>query len=122
MRLFLLILVLVSFLQAAFLPVNLCLIIILVRSFVVSDRGNYYLAIFTGILLGFLAGVNLGFWAVIFLLVVKITTMIRKLPIAANYWTILPYSFLIILLVSLLQRFLFSESINIYLVLIDTIL
>ncbi len=114
MRLFIFALVLTAFLQTSFLQFPLCLVMLICRSFVVDEKQNYYLAFAAGLLLGILSTQNVGFWALIFLLVVKLTHLIRKLPFTANSITILPVSFILTAAVNLLESFIFSSSFNIY--------
>lgn len=80
----------------------------------VDEKQNYYLAFAAGLLLGFLSTQNVGFWALIFIFVVKVVHMIKKLPFTANTITILPVSFILTAAVSLLESFIFSSGFNIY--------
>lgn len=114
MRLFIFALVLTAFLQTSFLQFPLCLSMLICRSYVVDEKQNYYLAFAAGLLLGFLSTQNVGFWALIFIFVVKVVHMIKKLPFTANTITILPVSFILTAAVSLLESFIFSSSFNIY--------
>lgn len=84
MKIFLLVIVLASFLQSAFLPINFVLVLIVARSLVVEDTGNYFLAFFGGLILSFLTQANLGYWPIIFLIVVKLAYMIKKIPVSFN--------------------------------------
>lgn len=122
MKVYFLLLTLIALFQTSFLPVNLCLLVIIAKSFASYDKENYYLAFFTGIMLGILSPVNLGFWALVFLIVVYLTHLARKLPITANNLTILPVSFVIILTVTLLESIILKQKINIRIIFIDTML
>lgn len=114
MRLFIFALVLAAFLQTAFLQFPICLTMLICRSFVVDEKQNYYLAFAAGLLLGILSTQNVGFWALTFLLVVKLVHTVRKLPFTANTVTILPITFLICLIVSFVEGFIFNSSMNIF--------
>jgi len=84
MKTLLLLITLFAFLQSAFLPVNLVLILIAARGLVSDDRQSLYIAFFGGLILGFLMQVNLGYYPLIFLLVVKTAFLIKKLPVSFN--------------------------------------
>lgn len=120
MRLFLLLLLLGSFAQTAFLPINLVLIFLITRSLVVEERSNYFGAFFIGVIMGVLTGQNLGIWPLIFLGVVKLINLLKKLPFSFNYKTLIPLAFLIYLTVSFLEKILFGQSINIIKVIFET--
>lgn len=113
MRLFIFALVLAAFLQTSFLQFPLCLAMLICRSFVVDEKQNYYLAFAAGLLLGILSTQNVGFWALTFLVVVKLVHTIRKLPFTANSITILPISFILCTAVNYLESFIFNSSFNI---------
>lgn len=104
MRLFIFTLILASFIQTAFLEIPLCLTMLICRSFVTEEKQNYYLAFFSGLLLGLLSTQNIGFWPLIFLVIVKLTHLIRKLPFTANFLSIVPITFILLTLA------LYSES------------
>lgn len=84
MKTFLMIIILCSFLQSAFLGINLVLVFIIARSLATDDKSNLYLAFVGGISLSFLTQVNLGYWPLILLLVSKITSAARFLPVSLN--------------------------------------
>lgn len=122
MRVYLLALILIALIQSSLLPINLCLCAIIAKSFASYGKENYYLALITGITLGILSTINLGFWALILLIVVWITHLVRKLPITTNYLTILPVSFGIILVVTLLESFFLNQKINYWIIIIESVL
>lgn len=84
MKTFLLIIILCSFLQSAFLGINLVLVFIIGRSLATNDKNNLYLAFIGGITLSFLMQVNLGYWPLILLIVSKITSSAKFLPLSLN--------------------------------------
>lgn len=53
MKTLLLLIALFAFLQSAFLPINLVLVLIIARSLIVDDRENLFLAFFGGLILSF---------------------------------------------------------------------
>ena len=64
--------ILSAFLQTSFVGANIVLLFLVCRSFIVESRMNYFLAFFSGLLISILAVQNLGFWALVFLIAVKI--------------------------------------------------
>lgn len=122
MRVYLIALILLALVQSSLLPVNLCLLFIIAKSFAKYGKENYYLGLLAGITLGILTTANLGFWALIFLMVVYTTHLVRKLPITANFLTILPVSFGIILIVTLVESFFLSQKINNWMIIIEPVL
>lgn len=89
------------------------------RSLVVEEQANYYFAFLIGLLLGILSPVNLGYWPLLFLIIVKLVHLIRKLPISANLLTILPLAFLILIAVSFFEQLFFKQSFDIKMILIE---
>lgn len=122
MRLFIFLLLLSAFLQTSFLQINLCLILLISRSFAYEESENYYAALFGGLLLGFLSTANLGFWPIVFLLVVKLAHLIRRLPITANFLTVIPASLLIILVSSYVESLSYKTTINFVLIVLEAVL
>ncbi|MBI3486002.1 hypothetical protein HY025_03585 [Candidatus Daviesbacteria bacterium] len=122
MKLFILILVLAIFLQTTLTPIDLCLMLLICRSFIVDEKINYYLAFFNGIFLGVLTSQNLGFFALFFLITVKLISLIKKTALTANFLSILPVAFLILLTQSFLEKFFFNQTINFNKIYVEVIL
>jgi hypothetical protein len=120
MRVFIFIFILAAFLQTAFIPINLCLILLICRSFALEDDLNYWMGFFGGIMLSALSSANLGFWTFAFLITVKFIQLAKILPISSNFFTIIPISFIVISLVGLLESFFFEQSFNLMKVFIET--
>lgn len=112
MKLFILLLTLAAFIQTAFLPINLCLVLLIARSLVTVERTNLYAAFISGIILGLLSGANLGFRPLIFLIIVEIAQIFKKLPISTTLFLI-PLSFGLIFIANLLESLLFGQHINV---------
>ncbi len=115
MKTYFLIFTLACFIQSSFLPINLCLSLLVARSYVVDDNLNYILAFYIGILLGILNPINLGAWALGFLILVK-------LPFSQNILTILPVCFLLILGVTFVESWILQSSINYWKIFVEFIL
>lgn len=78
------ILIFLSFCQASLWPINLVLVVLLCRSFIVSDRANFFLAFALGLFLAFLQGYLLGILSVTFLAMVAIVYLVKRTPFAEN--------------------------------------
>jgi len=122
MKLFIFILILACFLQGAFLPLNIALILLISRSLIAVERSNLYLAFIAGILLGLLTSLNIGFYALIFIVMVELTHLLRKSPLSANILTVVPLTFLFLLALSLLEQFIFGSAVQTSLLLIQAVL
>lgn len=122
MKTFLLVLILLAFLQSAFLPLNLVLVALIARSLVVDDKSNLLLAFLGGLILSFLTQVNLGYWPLVFLLIVKIAGLLKKLPISFNLLMILLYGSLLVGLTALLSRFFIGENWGLLTYIIEAVL
>lgn len=122
MRLFLIALIIAALIQSSFLNLNLCLILIIARNFCLEDQSNLTGAFFGGLSLSLLTAQNLGFWAIVFLLVAKTVNLIKKLPFSSNILTILPVSLLIITLVTILESLIFQIAINPWVIIAETLL
>lgn len=122
MRLFIVALILSAFFQSAFLPLNLCLCLVISRSFVSESKSNLIAAFFGGILLGFLNGQNIGFWALVFLILAKIIYVSKNLPFAQSPKVILPLAFLLIVGVEQIERVFLGIEFNLIRSIIETLL
>src|SRR3989344_8289481 len=112
MKLFFLAFLLAAFIQTSFLDINLCLMLIIARSFVVERPSNYTVAFGGGIILGFLSGQNLGYLAVIFLITTKLIQIFKKLPISSNFLTVIPISAVIMVIFAWLESLFFNRTFN----------
>src|SRR5260221_1034153 len=122
MKTFILILIIYSFLQIFFIPINLVIILLISRSLSLIDQANLAAAFLGGILLGLLSAANLGFWALVFLMVVKLIELIKKLPFSVNILTIIPVSLLLILVVEYSQQLLLGQTLSFTKVIVETVL
>lgn len=122
MRYFIFLLLLSAFLQTAFIPLNLCLLLMICRSYAIEERENYYLGFASGIFLSILTATNLGFWTFIFVLYVKIIHAIRRLPVTARGVTIIPVSFLLFSFSAFLEYLIMGVSFSFFSVLISSLL
>lgn len=112
MKLFFLIFILVAFIQTSFLDINLCLMLIIARSFVVDRPSNYIVAFGGGLILGLLSGQNLGYFASIFLVTTKLIQIFKRLPISSNFLTVIPVATVILLVFEGFEALVFRQTFN----------
>lgn len=105
MKLFIFILFILALLQTSFIPLNLCLVLLVCRSYAAHQLSNYYLALAAGFFLGILSAVNIGFWPLIFLIAVVVIHTVRQLPITARFLTVIPVTFVVLLAVNWTESF-----------------
>lgn len=97
MKTLILLLVIVSFIQSSILPLNLVLIILICRAFLMTKKSNLYLAFFFGLLLSHLTLAPLGVKSLLFLLFVQATQTLARRPFAGHPFLIVPLSFVFVL-------------------------
>jgi cell shape-determining protein MreD len=122
MKVFIFLLILAAFLQSSVMPVNLVLLLLIARSLVVSGKENLIAAFLGGVLIGFLQAENLGFWCLVLLLVVKLVSTSRKLPVSKNIFTVAFISTLAIVLVNFLHQLIFKQTLDQWVVISEIIL
>lgn len=111
MKTLLVILIVLSFLQATIVPINLILIILISRSLIKKDKVNLYLAFIFGLLASFFNQSVLGLESILYLLIVEATYISSRSRFANNSLQVIP---LVIIFLSLNQSVLSwyrSESI-----------
>lgn len=75
-----------------------------------DDKSNLYLAFFGGILLGLLMSVNIGFYTLLFIIIVEILRMLRRFAISANILVVPPITFVFLLVISYLEQLFFHQT------------
>lgn len=98
MKTLIIVLITTSFIQTTILPLNLVLIILIVRSLIRPERNNLMLSFGFGLLISHLSLAPLGFQSLMYLILVQITQMLSKTRISANPLIIIP---LVLICVSL---------------------
>lgn len=122
MKTFLLFLSVFAFMQSAFLPLNLVLVLLIARSLVREDRSNLFMGFFGGLILSFLTQVNLGYWPIVFILVVKLSSLIKRLPVSFNPLIIFFCSIFIVSSVRIFNVFFMNEELKITTLIFEAIL
>lgn len=121
MKLFIALLIIASFIQSSVLPLDLCLVLIICYTLITNYKSSLIAAFIGGLFLSLLTVQNLGFWPIIFLLVIKLTTLIKKMPFATNFWIFAPAVFLISLGVNFLTMIFLGQSIEFLRIIFNTI-
>lgn len=115
-------LILFCFLQEAFLPFNLVLLILVSRAFVVDEKENYYLAFAFGLLLSFLAGYSLGVLSMIYLIIVFAIHIFRRIQFVTHPLTMIPIAAVALFLDVTIRSLMLSSSFDLMSFLPQTIL
>lgn len=98
MKTLILVLIIISFLQATVLPINLVLIILICRAYIKSDKTNLYFAFTFGLLTAHLNLTFLGLQSVVYLILIQITESLSKTRLAGNPLLIVPISLMLLVL------------------------
>src|SRR5688500_326665 len=113
------ILLLISFIQTSFLPIDLILLILIARSFLVTDFKSYYLAFGLGILNGLLMGQLIGSLALVYIIVIKLVFLFKAAAFSSSWLTIIPLTLILSVLNQLARLILFKSNFNFSIVLIE---
>lgn len=93
MKTLIVVLIITSFIQYTVLPLNLVLIILICRSYLISDKANLFLAFAFGLLIGHLNLTTLGLTSVTYLIIAAIVEGLSKSRLAGNPLLIVPLTF-----------------------------
>lgn len=122
MRILFFILLLISFLQTTILPVNLLLLILVIRSFMVRGKENLYLAFIFGMLISHLQFAPWGFYCLFYLVSVQGASLWSKFPISSHILVIFSYSIVILILNQFATSLVLKSSFNLHQVLIEALI
>lgn len=109
MKTLIIVLILVSFLQTAILPLDLVLIILICRSYIKDDKANLYLAFALGLLISHLTLMPLGLNSLIYLMLIQITQILAKSRLAGNLLLIVPITFILLSVNDIVSSFLIKN-------------
>ena len=90
MKILILTLIIISFIQTTILSLNLVLIVLVARSLIRPQKNNLILAFWFGLLVSHLSLQTLGFHSLIYLILVQTTQILSKSRISANPLLIMP--------------------------------
>lgn len=110
---FILIMIIASFLQSSFLPINLCLILLLCRNSLVDDNYNFISAFIAGLFLSFLSSLNLGIYPILFLISVWMMQLFKRSPLSINPITNFIFAGIFMVVFTLIENFIFGMKLNI---------
>ncbi len=122
MKLIIAILILASFLQTTILPINLVLLIIVLRSFLTGEVENLYLAFGFGLLISHLNATPLGIESLIYLILVILARSIGRLPISSNILIVFPLILVSVIFDTLINSFLLKQSFQLTQIIWTTVL
>lgn len=122
MKLFTLFLILAVFLQTTLIPINLTLILLFNRSLIVQEKTNFYLAFLAGVLLGIISTTNLGFYPILFLIYVKIASLIKRSPLSNNIFSLVLTGGLIFISSSFLEKIFLGANFSLLKILVEVVL
>lgn len=114
MKTLLVILIILSFLQATILPLNLILIILISRSLIRKGKENLFLAFSFGLLSSCFNQSVLGLESVFYLLIIQATQIFSKSRFANNSLLIIPLTVVFLSINQALLSWYFSESIILF--------
>lgn len=115
-------LILAAFFQAAFLPFDLVLLILISKSFAAGEKGDYWLAFVLGLFVSLLSVYTLGSLSIFYLVVIKIVHTVKKTHFASNWLVVLPLTFCLVLLTQLGKGLILGSKINLFIILLQSIL
>lgn len=104
------ILILLSFLQATLIPINLVLIFLIVRAYIRPEETNLYLSFFFGVFVALLTHHNLGLYPIIFLSLVYLTHLLSRSPLSKNALSVIPLVVIATLIVELFTTLPFNKA------------
>lgn len=92
MKTLIIVLIIASVLQTTVLPVDLVLLILICRTYVKSERANFYLGFAFGLLVSHLNLTPLGLQSIAYIVAVAATESLSRLRLAGNPLLIIPIS------------------------------
>lgn len=114
MKTLIIILIIASFIQSTILPLDLVLIILICRSYLISDKANYLLAFGFGLLNSHLNLTPLGGESLIYLILISAVSSLSKLRLAGNIYLIVPLALVLLLINQATLSFFTHQSIQIF--------
>lgn len=96
MKTLIVVLIIISFIQSAILPLDLVLIVLICRSYIRTDKANLYLAFSFGLLNGHLNLTSMGLQSLLYLILVSVTESLSKSRLAGNSFLIIPLSLVLV--------------------------
>ena len=114
MKILIAVLILLSFLQATIIPLELVLIVLVLRSYIKIQRSNLILAFVFGLLISHLNFTPFGLQSLIFISLVQITHMLSKSPMSNHPVAIFPLVMLMGALDHSLTSLILGQSLSLW--------
>lgn len=114
MKTLIFILILVSFLQTTIIPINLVLLILILRAYIAGEKTDLYLGFAFGLLLSHLTSTVMGLQSIIFVILIYITHIFSKLPLAKSGLIVIPLIFFCSLVDSFILSLVMKQTLIIW--------
>lgn len=111
MKTLIFILILLAFLQTTIIPLELVLVVLILRAYIVGGRENLWLGFGLGLLISFLLNHPLGYDSFIYLSLIELATLLRKTPMLGHLLVIVPMVFIFLTLAMLANNLFLQQSI-----------
>lgn len=112
MKTLIVILILLSFLQVTVVPINMVLIVLILRAYLYPEKANIILGFFFGLLISYLESQNLGVYSLVYLCFIQIIQVFRKAPFSMHFLVMIPTVIIVLFLNSVVQGLLMGSSIR----------
>lgn len=116
------ILVFASLIQSSLLPINLVLMILIIRSFTVDAKSNFYLAFIFGLVISLLQGQIMGLISLINLFSVSLVTVLKRSQIVQNLITLMLAGVAVLTIDNIIQSLIAQASLDFKLAIYHTII
>lgn len=111
-----------AIIQSTFFPANIVLTIIIAKSYAHSDQKDYYLALLGGLSIGLFQSSNCGLQTLILTAAVFLTHLYRQTPFSANLVFFIPFTFIIVFLLNLMQTIIQIGTIDWSVIIFESVL
>lgn len=112
MKTLIVVLILTSFLQVTLVPLDLCLMVLLLRSFIRPSSDNLYLAFGLGLLVSILNQSQLGLESVIFLFFTELVYFVSKSTLTRNLYSSVAILGLFLVLYQVIEGLIYHQTIQ----------
>lgn len=116
------ILVFACLIQSTFLPINLVLTILIIRSFIVDAKSNFYLAFIFGLVISLLQGQMMGLISFINLFSISLVTVLKRSQIVQNLITLMLVGAALLTIDNIIQSLIAQASLDFKLAIYQTII
>lgn len=116
------ILVFASLIQSSLLPINLVLMILIIRSFIVDAKSNFYLAFIFGLVISLLQGQMMGLISLINLFSVSLITVLKRSQIVQNFITLMLAGVALLTIENIIQSLIIQATLDFKLAIYQTII